>query len=148
MEKNIEIENIKKISEPKRSTSTKYPYIVHIRTKSLKLQRKYFATSEEAWRFFNETKAKLGELPQLNQSADDIISYREAQRLAYSLGVSVGTMVDMYIATKVRLYEICRGARQALVWGLSPVNRGHTHGSGKIQSAQSPSELESALCMF
>lgn len=66
MEKSIEIENIKKISEPKRSTSTKYPYIVHIRTKSLKLQRKYFATSEEAWRFVNEIKAKLGDLPQLN----------------------------------------------------------------------------------
>lgn len=106
MEKNIEIENIKKISEPKRSTLTKYPYIVHIRTKSLKLQRKYFATSEEAWRFFNETKAKLGELPQLNQSADDIISYREAQSLAYSIGVSVGTMVDMYIAAKVRLKDV------------------------------------------
>lgn len=106
MEKNIEIENIKRISEPKRSSLAKYPYIVHVRTVSGKLQRKYFVTNEDAWRFYNETRSKMDEQSKANQSAEDIIDYRKAQKVAYSLGISIGTMVDMYVAAKTRLKEI------------------------------------------
>ena len=85
-----------RVTNPKKTTLEKYPYVVYLRpVGAQKDLKRYFKSFDAAEKFVQEERNKH-ETSVAAQTAEDILDYRNAQSNAVRVNMSLSAMVDLF----------------------------------------------------
>lgn len=85
-----------RVTNPKKTTLEKYPYVVYLRpVGAQKDLKRYFKSFDAAEKFVQEERNK-NETSVTAQTAEDILDYRNAQSNAVRVNMSLSAMVDLF----------------------------------------------------
>ena len=92
-----------RITNPKKTTLEKYPYVVYLRPVGApKDLKRYFKSFDAAEKFVQEELSK-NETSVANQTAEEILDYRNAQSNAGRVNMSLSAMVNLFFTCTVKV---------------------------------------------